>query len=486
MTCKKHSPGKPCCNNVSCTECGLIAEEDLPAIAIAGYTGSDWSATSSCCWTKEFTPDEPQDWEFTDGGPLQVDGWTVVENYEYSWLKISRGFITVAGKILRQDSGGPYTPVDVGDAAWRTTGFAYVVDPYPACPTCQGKELCVSARRTSNYEYMQRWGVSKKLEGITVSLQKILTSCGADGVPTCKYVMSSKTRYLYATYFQLFMKQHVTVEFSKPLYGCCDLPADTDVLYDYPDFYDPLSYTAPGPTLVHEIVSVKILSSLSEQDIGFGINICDDCVPSSVGFCLGDCVGEESCLVTEGTGDVIGGPFGHIALCDTMDPIECTRTTEWGVVNAPSRCGGLCLWGAYFTWSDGQVDCIKAQFGPDPDGTNFLRDDRQVRCNTTWVTYSFSGSGCLGGVPPDSNNFGIPFGSDGFNGSIDPLIGNGCPVPQLCGDCDDSFPDPQRIGRVGELTELSYTPYCSGPIEQTYCFDNPSWTVSILPTAPGP
>ncbi len=462
---------KQCCR---CPQCGgPIAVGDLPDITIPDYTGGLWKANAACCWTKEFTPNEyPIPWEFIDGGPLQVDGWTVISDYDYTWLMMSRGNLIVPGKIQQVDSGGPYTPVDVGDIDWWPGNFAYVVDPYPDCPTCE-TEACLSVSESDNNEIMQRWGVYRQLQGITVSLQKILVTCGDETEPTCQYIMSSRKRFKYKTYFKEFYKRHQTATWSRPLYSCCELPSDTDELDDYPDFNSITSYDSAVPpntddAVIKDIVSVRLLADLDEQDVSFGWDICDDCIPSGVAFCLGNC--SDNCLTTEGTGIVSSGPFGHTALCDYMEPTACTYTQQW---NLPD-----CAWSGQFTWSNGRIDCVKAdcfdEFEP-----HYLPDCRTLeQCETTWTLYSFAeGFSCGPLTLSPSQHIGFSFGG----------LGTGCPSPtyyipvtMIGTACVVGDPNPQRIGTKGSMTGLSYTPYCSGPIEQNYCFEE-NWTVTILP-----
>jgi hypothetical protein len=457
--CRKHSPGQPCCDCVD--PCGTILEESLPNISISGMTGGSWISLANCCWQKTFTYNELQLEQFSDGGALQTDNWTTVANYSLTTVKRSRGDIAVQGQVRRVDSGGPYDPVDVGDADWRPDGYEIVPPTKPDCPTCVTAN-CLTRQVTRFKEYMQRWGVKYKNHSIVVAIQRVKVVCD-DNPEACEYVMSSKQRYQILPIFGEFIKTQTTDEWVA--FDCCEIPGDalTVDLVDYPDFDDPSVYnfeTASSSTdfndaYFFDVVSIVKLNDITPQSVTFGPDICTTCESTYVAFCLGPCT--DGCITTSGSGEVHNRPLipeygldGTGSMCTSLTSNSVTCSFSFNV-------GFQCEDYYWVIFDDDLTICTR--WGA-----------TTVDCGTpTYTHYRFDSLSCPFYVPWYDQYAPLgpsPYGEDC---SVDP------PTPSTC-----LFPNTNLIAaNVQTMTGLTYSATCSGPLEQEVCLGGSNWTVTI-------
>ena len=455
-----------CCCGTCDDACSNLNIENLPDLHIEDMVGGLWVQAENCCWQKTFRYSATQPVQFSDGGALQIDGWTTVADYNLTLVKRSRMQLAVRGQVRQVDSGGTYPPVDVGDADWRPDGFDIPLPTKPDCPTCVYTG-CLSFKETRSDEYMQRWGLRYQADSIVVTIQRILVVCEEDPAK-CEYVMSSKLRYKIKPIFGVFLKRIRTGEYTAT--DCCTAPANINYLEDYPDFSVFESYNfgvgLPGTpdfvdTEFFEVVSTVKLLNLTSKTVNFGPDIClSTCSPSSAftDFCLGPC--QSNCITTEGTGFVYTvwfpeyGMFEPQSMCTSLTPTTVTCTEQY-------TAGFMCQDLVWILWDDGVTQCFESWM-PTP-----------VNCGAISRTkYTFN-------AIPDSY-------CSTFGNWLNPFL-----YPTVVANCIFSLPDPnpcqfsgifntQMIANsIQTMTGLTYSASCSGPIERSICLDTP-WSVDIL------
>lgn len=440
--------------------CGDILEAALPTLTISGMTGGAWVKTANCCWQKTFEYNETQTVQFSDGGALQTDNWTTVANYSLTTVKRSRGDISVRGQVQQQDSGGPYTPVDVGDPAWRPDGYSIVPPTKPDCPTCT-TAACLTKQVTRFKEYMQRWGVRYKNHSIVVAIQRIKVICGEDS-EACEYVMSSKQRFQILPIFGEFVKTETTTEWVA--FDCCEIPGDalTVDLVDYPDFDDPSVYnfeTASSSTdfndaYFFEVVSIVKLDDLTPQTVTFGPDICTTCEATYVDFCLGPCT--DGCLTSSGSGDVHNHPLIVEYGLDGTGSMCSSLTSNSVTCSFASSVGFECEDYYWVLFSDGVTICNR--WGA-----------TTVDCGTpTYTHYRFDSFSCPYYVAWYDEEY--PLGPDPYGSACNSTP----PEPSTCTGANTNL----IVSNVQTMTGLTYSSSCSGATDQELCIGS-NWNVTI-------
>ena len=157
MVCRKHSPGNPCC--VEC--CGVLTAP----------TG--WVGATNCCY--ECLKTITEGWTNECSLPIREDDRSASVNIQI----YRRATDTVQGMVSCVE-----TPPGSGIMVCTVGGAAF--------PACRTPYLCgtvsISNAENKKLKLVARWRAIS--QGTTIS--RVMVKCGADAVPTCKWVVVSR------------------------------------------------------------------------------------------------------------------------------------------------------------------------------------------------------------------------------------------------------------------------------------------------------
>jgi hypothetical protein len=453
VTCRKHSPGNPCC----VTECGCdaILEEDLPTVTITGMTGDGWESTAPCCWRQRFTYDDEQTITFVQK-LLQDDSWDIYEENEIDQYYTDKFRESVVGQWLHTDSGGT-TVEDCGHP-----GDTPIVPTRPPCreildPTTP----CLDYNRTSSQAWQQRWGFRSRPKYIDVSIQYTKATCGEDP-EACVYMIASQFISECESSFVEFEKHRVISNYSAS--GCCTAPPNTNVGTNYPSFVEGEFFPgAFAPTFFLTTISSVVVSTLGPQTINFGYNICSDCDITNGLTCYGEC--RNDCATASGTGTVHSGPYG-LALCTSHYAYTDNCSYDYHFPCQDTHKHPYCDTDPVEYYCEQWVDDYA-------DWPTFT---------AAWTQKSLTGAMGCSFTTPEGTYFGTPnwFLGEAINGNrtyIDNCLAPCLLIYDESGvECTEDILTPWFVANRGQNIVLTYSYSCSGALNESVCL-NPTWSV---------